>query len=120
MNPRNGPLAPIPALLHTLRTSAMGPAPLSTRDRKSQTHTQSSWEPRSHRSQKQMELKAVFYWKVHEGGSPCSSLGLLDERKKGQCGRGLCVRHWGYIPGDITGAARRHYLVEERVRNVSQ
>ena len=56
---------------------------------------QSSRGPRGHRSQKQMELKAVFYWKVHEGGSPCSSLGLPDERKKGQCGRGSCYRHRG-------------------------
>ena len=39
VNPRNRPLVPAPALLHTPRTSAMGPAPLSTGDRKSQTHT---------------------------------------------------------------------------------
>lgn len=98
MNPRNRPLVPAPALLHTPRTSAMGPTPLSTGDSKSQTHTQSSQEPRSDKSQKQMELKAVFYWNVHEGGSPCSSLGLLDERKKGQCGRGSCDRHRGLPP----------------------
>ena len=51
-----------------------------------------------------MELKAVFYWKVHEGGSPCSSLGLPDERKKGQCGRGSCYRHWGLHRWGFTGA----------------
>ena len=68
-----------------------------------------------------MELKAVFYWKVHEGGSPCSSLGLLDERKKGQCGKGREIGTRAYIPGYVTGAARRLYLVEEkRVGNVSQ